>query len=308
MARHRFLTFARPAGGAGGDVLAARLRGNSGLLRFAFALSLALHAALLFIHVRMPEARLTKDKGLEVVLVNARHAKAPDKADVLAQANLDGGGNSEHKVRPTTNQAARDTQRDGNAPLEARRQAATATPEPRERLTRDHASARIAPAPPSTEPARQPSPEVATSGLDLLDSVASAARLEAQIERNMQELANRPRRKFIGARAQEYRFAQYVEDWRAKVERIGTLNFPEAARGKVYGNLLLTVVIRADGTLDKVELRRSSGHALLDEAAMRIVRLASPFAPFPPDIRKDYEVIEITRTWTFTNRDQVRTD
>lgn len=307
MTRARFLSFVRSARGAVGDLLAPSLHGV-GMLRFAIALSLALHAALLLIQVRMPEPRPNKDQSLEVVLVNARHAQAPNKADVLAQANLDGGGNSERKARPAANQPARNAPRDGNAPLEARRQTATVPPAAHERLTRDQANARIAPAPKATEPARQPVPEPATSGLDLLDSVASAARLEAQIERNMQELANRPRRKFIGARAQEYRFAQYVEDWRAKVERIGTLNFPEAARGKVYGNLLLTVAIRADGTLDKVELRRSSGHAVLDQAAMRIVRMASPFAPFPPDIRKDYEVIEITRTWTFTNHDQVRTD
>ena len=91
-----------------------------------------------------------------------------------------------------------------------------------------------------------------------------------------------------------------------KVERIGTLNYPEAARGRLYGSLLLSVTIRSDGTVERVGVHRSSGHKVLDDAALRIVKMAAPYSPFPPDIRKDYDVIEITRTWTFTNSDQVR--
>jgi len=174
-------------------------------------------------------------------------------------------------------------------------------------ITRDKAPAAIAAAPKKAEqPPPRPEPQPQLSGLDLLDSAAAVARLEAQIDRDLQELAKRPRRKFIGARAKEYRFAQYVEDWRQKVERVGTLNYPEAARGRLYGSLLLSVSIRADGTVDKVSVQRSSGHTLLDEAAVRIVRMAAPYAPFPPDIRKEFDIIEITRTWTFTNTDQVR--
>ena len=146
------------------------------------------------------------------------------------------------------------------------------------------------------------------SGLDLLDSAAAIARVEARIDRILDEDARRPRKKFIGARAKEHRFAQYVEDWRLKVERVGTLNYPEEARGRVYGSLLLSVTISADGAVDRVAVHRSSGHKLLDEAAVRIVRLAAPFAPFPPDIARDTDVIEITRTWSFTRADQVRTN
>ena len=131
------------------------------------------------------------------------------------------------------------------------------------------------------------------------------ARLEGEISKSTDEYSKRPRKKFIGARAEEYRFAQYIEDWRQKIERIGTLNYPAAARGKLYGSLLLTVSISADGTVSRIDINRSSGHKVLDDSARRIVQMASPYSPFPPDIRRDTDVIEITRTWYFTQGDQL---
>ena len=114
-----------------------------------------------------------------------------------------------------------------------------------------------------------------------------------------------PKRRFLGVRVEEYRFAQYVEDWRQKVERIGNINYPDSARGKLYGNLVLTVAIKSDGSLERVEINRSSGHKVLDEAAQRIVRLAAPYAAFPDTVRRDTDIIEITRTWSFTGADQL---
>jgi len=292
----------------GAQGVRGRLRRLGGpLLLAAFALSLLLHGLLLSLHFGFPEASRTGDKGLEVVLVNTRHAQAPEKAEVFAQANVDGGGNTEQDARPSTPLPPQPNRQDPDALVEAKRR----TPEPvREQqpvITRDKAPAKVAAAPKKVEqPTPRPEAPPPVSGLDLLDSAAAVARLEAQIDRDLQELAKRPRKKFIGARAQEYRFAQYVEDWRQKVERVGTLNYPDAARGKLYGSLLLSVSIRADGSVEKVGVQRSSGHKVLDEAAMRIVKMAAPYAPFPPDIRKDYDIIEITRTWTFTNSDQVR--
>ena len=102
-----------------------------------------------------------------------------------------------------------------------------------------------------------------------------AMRLEAQIAKEMDAYQKRPKRKFVGARAEEYRFARYVEDWRLKVERVGNLNYPEAARQlKLYGNLLLTVSIRADGSVESVRVERSSGQKVLDAAAVKIVEMA----------------------------------
>lgn len=293
---------------AGTGSVAGRLRRFGGpLLLAAFAISLTLHGLLLLIQFRLPEGKPKRDKGLEVVLVNTRHAKAPDKPEALAQANADGGGNTEQDVRPSTPLPPQPTRQDGDALVEAKRRTPEPVREQKQLITRDKAPAKVAAAPKKVEqPVPRPEPAPQLSGLDLLDSAAAVARIEAQIDRNLQELAKRPRKKFIGARAQEYRFAQYVEDWRQKVERVGTLNYPEAARGKLYGSLLLSVSILSDGTVDKIGVQRSSGHKVLDEAAVRIVKMAAPYAPFPPDIRKDYDVIEITRTWKFERSDRVR--
>ncbi len=274
-------------------------------LKIAVAISLLVHGMLFAVSFRLPDPakRPDRDRGLEVVLVNARHLKAPEQADVLAQANLDGGGTVEQKTRPRSPLPPQETRREGDALVTAQRRAETVEQPRQQALTAERAAPALPTAPPRETP--REAPRVA-SGLDLLDSAAAMARLEAQIERDMEEYSRRPRRKSVGARAREYRFAQYVEDWRLKVERVGTLNYPEAARGKLYGSLMLTVTLRADGSVESVDIVRSSGHTVLDDAAQRIIRLAAPFAPFPPDIRADTDLLEITRTWTFTNADQMR--
>jgi protein TonB len=135
------------------------------------------------------------------------------------------------------------------------------------------------------------------------------ARLEAQINKNWDDYQKLPRRKFIGARTQEYRFAQYIEDWRVKVERIGNLNYPEQARREqIFGKLQLSVSIRKDGSLESVEVSKSSGHRILDAAAMRIVKLAAPYSPLPPSITKDVDILTITRTWSFTSTDRLESE
>ena len=147
-----------------------------------------------------------------------------------------------------------------------------------------------------------------TSGLDMATAAINLARLEGQIARNIDDYNKRPRKKFIGARVEEYRFAQYVEDWRQKVERVGNLNYPQAAKGRFYGSLVLTVIIKSDGSLDRVELNRSSGQKVLDDAARRIVEMGAPYSKFPESVRRDTDVIEITRTWWFTTSDRLQAD
>lgn len=273
-------------------------------LSLAFALSLLLHAFVLSIHFRwpLPEVR-ERAPTLDVVLVNSRQAKRPEQPQARAQANLDGGGQSERPVRAQTPLPPARTTQTGDQLIEAQARVAQLEQQQRELMTR------ATPAPQRMPSAAEaaPAPAPTLSGRDLALSARAQLRLEAEIARSLEEYNQRPRRKFIGVRVEEYRFAQYVEDWRLKVERVGNLNYPEAARGKLYGNLVLTVAIKSDGSLERVELNRSSGHKVLDEAARRIVELAAPFAAFPDNIRRDTDIIEITRTWSFTSSDQLRT-
>lgn len=283
--------------------------GNDRVLAMALGTSIALHAVILSVHFNLPatlRAQAT-DQRLQVVLVNARTRERPAHAEVLAQANLDRGGTVDEPRRarsplPVTN--PREPGRDLAAAerrvreLEARQQELLAAARARE--------SQVAQPPPQGAPAEQIAPQ--PSGRDLADLALAAMRLQAQIDKQIDDYQKRPRKKFIGANAAEYRFAQYEEDWRAKVERVGTVNYPAEARGKLYGNLRLTVTIRADGSVESIELDRSSGLKVLDAAAFKIVRMAGPYAAFPAAIRRDTDLLVITRTWFFGQGDKLWTE
>jgi len=279
----------------------------SPVLVAAFMLSLALHGVLLvtgFIDLSPPEVR-EHERGLEVTLVNAR-SEAPDDAQMLAQADLDAGGPADEEASPTAPAPAEDSAQEGEAVTDSQAAPEEAAELPREPETLTQDSTDDTPPAPARETQPEPappSPESAPRGRDLMDSISAVARLETQIDRSLDEYAERPRKRFIGASTREHRFAQYVENWRQKVERVGNMNYPE----RMHGSLLLSVVIRADGSVEDIEVRRSSGTPQLDEAAVRIVEMAAPFAPFPPNIREDTDIIEITRTWTFTNAERFHT-
>jgi len=239
---------------------------------------------------------------MDVVLVNARTSTKPEKADALAQANLDGGGNTDQKLRaksPFPMVDDRDPSRELKAAESRMKQLEQ---EAKELMTRMKSEAQVT----QVEMAPQGQPKADAQARDLVDKSLEIARLEAQIRREHQAYQERPKRKFVGARAAEYRFAQYVDNWRIKIERIGNLKYPEEAKvRKLYGSLQLTVAIKADGEVESVEINRSSGHKVLDQAAIRIVRLAAPFERFPANIKADTDILHITRTWTFTRADQV---
>ncbi len=271
-------------------------------------LSLLVHGFVIFgLTFSVPDLRALKDMTppLEVVLVNAKSPSKPVKADALAQHHLDGGGNTDARQRARTPLPAirQDTQ---TVELQAaQKRVEQLEREAQQLLTRAAASERVDSAP--TQPAPQAAPEQAPpiSAAELMQKSLVIARLEAQINKDMNAYQERPRRKFIGSRTREYRFARYVEDWRHKIERIGELNYPQAARDqRVYGSLVATVSIKADGSLERVQVDRSSGHKLLDEAAIRIVTMAAPYAPFPENISRDTDIVHITRTWMFTRADQ----
>ena len=276
-------------------------------LTLAVAASVVLHAVLLAIRFTPPDfMEKARERALEVILVNAKGKSRPDKAQAKAQTNLDGGGNTDEDRRAKTPLPPSERTKEGDRLVEAKRRVAELEAQTQQQMARLKSTRSVSAE--SAKPNPTPAPEPMRAGVDLATSALAIARLEGQIARQMEEYNKRPRKKNIGARTEEYRFAQYVEDWRQKIERIGNLNYPDAARGRLYGSLLLTVTIKANGDLKHVEIDRSSGQTLLDEAARRIVRMAAPYAAFPESIRRDTDEIEITRTWTFTNADRLRSD
>jgi protein TonB len=204
------------------------------------------------------------------------------------------------------------------APLAERTPTATIEPAPDEPEPVQPPEPEIL-AQPEPEPVREPAPELQPPAAPVPPQVTAAqilasrnqeiAELTARIQHSSVAYANRPRRKAISASTREYKFANYLEAWRRKVERIGNLNYPdEAKRHKMYGNLILHVAVRADGRIERIRVLRSSGFDVLDEAAIKIVELAAPFAPFPPDIKAETDILDITRTWQFLSSNRLGWD
>ncbi|MCC6196017.1 MAG: TonB family protein [Burkholderiales bacterium] len=275
------------------------------LLGAAIAISVLIHLVILTIHFRPFDlaSRSAKGPPLEVALVNAKTVAKPAQADILAQANLDGGGNTDANRRARTPLPVLPKHAPDQQIAVATQKVEALEKQTRELLTQ----LRNAPAPLSMQAPTDANEKTdLPSANELMQKTLEAMRLEAQIAKDMEAYQKRPKRRFIGARAEEYRFARYVEDWRLKIERIGNLNYPEAARQqKLYGNLILTVSIKSDGSVESVEINRTSGNRILDAAAIRIVEMSGPFAPFPPDIKRDTDILAITRTWKFTKADQL---
>jgi len=300
----------------------------------AIWLSIVAHAFFLSVHFE-PELKKLANQlpSLEVVLVNSKTKTAPDKNAILAQANLDRGGNTEEnrklktalpapkermsEVKLQPNSESRSASKSAKLKAqEAREQKRVEQLEKQaqELMTQIKAAKKIESNP--TQNAASAEPEegeekINTKSLDreaLLAASLEMDRLQAQIDKQQEEYQKRPKRKFVGARTKEYRFAMYVESWRQKVERIGNMNYPEAAKAdKVYGQLRMTVSIKSDGSLESVVIDQKSPHTILNDAAKRIVELAAPYAPFPDDIKKDTDILSITRTWTFTQEDLLST-
>jgi protein TonB len=287
----------------------AGLDRQSRVLYAAVAASILLHAVLLSVHFKFPNALRWQSANpqLDVILVNAKSRHRPGTADALAQANLEGGGETDQDRRAKTPLPVIEPRMPGRDLTQAQRRVRELEVQQRKLLAQARKSPeRVAPEAEQRSHADESAQQL--SGRDLADLSLAAMRLQAQIDRQVDAYQKRPRKKFIGASAVEYRFAQYEEDWRQKVERIGTVNYPAAARGKLYGNLRMTVTLRPDGNVESIELDRSSGLKVLDDAAFRIVRMASPYASFPPNIRRDTDLLVITRTWFFGRGDRLWTE
>jgi protein TonB len=282
--------------------------------RFTLALTLAAAFHALWVFGLSFELELVApsrtERSLEIMVVRHAHPAEPvEEADFLAQTSQRGGGNTAEKRRPTSPDIASPQAAPEPEPVPAE-SPPPAPPEPPPPAPRVISAERSQPkaAPQAAEkPPPAPVKRELPSVSELLASRRQEAnRITAELARKAELYAKRPRRKHISASTQEYKYAAYLDAWRRKVERIGNLNYPEEAKQRnLYGSLVLTVSLRADGSVERVRLLRSSGHQLLDDSAIRIVRLAAPYAPFPAEIRKETDVLEITRTWQFLNSNQL---
>lgn len=235
---------------------------------------------------------------LDVILTEASTALTPEQADFLAQASNRGGGEHDDARRPRDRQTGKLPQAEtGVAPAPMRAQAPAPSPPPRARIVsstqgRDQV-ARAEATPPVV--VSRPLPE----GERNIDRELAMARLAAEIHQDRERYAKRPNRKFVSASTREYEYAAYLRGWVDRVERIGNLNYPdEARRRRLAGQVVISVAIRRDGSVERAEVVDSSGQPLLDQAALRIVRLAEPYPPLPATA-EDVDVLHVTRTWQF---------
>ena len=326
-------------------------------LGFTLFIAIAAHAIVVLGVTFAPHERARElISTLEIVLVQRKSEDQPDEADYLAQANQDGGGESEEAARPATplrapfvgpipdiamasppipfREEVLSTELEPVAAQTAAAEDLTPRAPPTPVITQDTVetpekfmskpSAEPAPEPdprtvakaekkPQPEPEPQAQPESLPQTTQTLTAAAlitrslAMASLSAEIDRRLQAYAKRPKRKWITARTREHKYAAYMEAWRQKVERVGNLNYPdEARRANLSGNLLLDVALRPDGSVDEIILRRSSGKKVLDDAAIRIVKLAAPFARFPNNIAEDTDILHVERTWQFLSGNRFR--
>jgi protein TonB len=257
----------------------------------------ALHALIILGISFAPDALPPPEDSLptlDITLVPERKTPPPEQADYLAQTSQDGGGNTAEKVPFQQEQQARAT--------------AAPPPQPAPAQTRELARPEGQRKVQVLEEQPEAKPAAPATAAELINRSLELASLDEQLRQSMQAYSQRPRQAFISARTQEFKYASYMNDWVAKVERVGNLNYPDEARRQgISGSLMLQVSINTDGSVRNIRLLRPSGHKVLDDAAIRIVQLAGPYPPLPPEIRKDTDILHITRTWEFINNQGLST-
>ena len=282
-------------------------------LSIAIAVSVVVHAALLAVRFVAPEAFKFKpaDPGLEVILVNAKHERAPLKAEALAQANLDGGGNAEEGRAKSPLPDLRQSQ-DGDSAKTSRRKVEELERQQEQLLAqmRKQQTQRTQAAA-ETETSRK---IVQPHATDMLESARALLRREAEIARSIEDYNKRPKKTQVTPSTREVGYAAYYKSLQERIERIGTFNFPQKDGKKLYGQMVVYIPIYQDGTLYMKEggprIERSSGNPDLDQAALAIVRRAAPFGRFPDNMRSSGrdDVWEVITRFNFTRDDALQTE
>lgn len=284
------------------------------LLSFALAVSLLVHVTLLAIRFVPPEAfRFTPtDPGLEVILVNAKHERAPLKPNALAQANLDGGGNAEEGRAKSPLPDMRHVT-DGESLREMRKRVVELEAMQQKMLAQTHSESSSS-VKPVTDTPKKKAARINPDGMDKEDQTRVLARMEAEIAKEIENYNKRPKKTQISPSTKQVEYAVYYTALQRRIEQIGTLNFPEHNGKKLYGELIVYIPVFHDGSLYEKEggprVEMSSGNSNLDRAAVRIVRNAAPFGRIPAKMRtvgKD-DVWEIVTRFKFTRDNGVETE
>lgn len=284
------------------------------ILAIAVTFSVLAHVALLAIRFTAPEAFKFKptDPGLEVILVNAKHDKQPLKADALAQANLDGGGNADAGRAKSPLPDLRKNE-DGESAKASRRKVEELERQQQKLLAQLEKKTPLrTPQVTDVEPVKDVLPQ--RNAMDMLDSAKALLRREAEISRSIEDYNKRPKKTQVTPSTREVGYAAYYKAFQDRIEKYGTLNFPQKDGKKLYGNLVLYIPIFQDGTIYMKDggprVERSSGDPVLDQAALTIVRRSVPFGKFPDNMRstgKD-DVWEIITRFSFTSDDALQTE
>lgn len=252
-----------------------------------------------------PPADSKTAPALDIILVQTKSPVDADDADYLAQVSQQGGGNAEEKARPRELFSAPTLSSTPGIATQASVQQIKKQKQNEQLalLTQNEAKYAI-----NTEPEPVKAEDETTINKTEISQNNQTARLAAEISNTIEEQASIERTKYLNSSTREFTPAKYMREWINRVERIGNLNYPDQARSKkLSGTLILDVVINADGELVKTDLRQSSGHQVLDDAAKRIVKLAAPYSAFPSKLRKEADVIHITRSWEFSNNSRIQT-
>lgn len=271
--------------------------------RFGLALCLALagHALLVLgVGFSLP-ATPPPQPRLELTLAQHKAERAPDRADYLAQFNQQGSGESDQAAKLTTTQRAAlsDAVLRTVAPLPSQAGSPPRAQRTRPVLSSTGESSHLAPTPRPAE--EQPEEQLSPSPERVTQLAQEIASLEAELDQRRQVVTRKPRvHRLTSLSTRAHADATYLFSWQSRVERMGNRHYPrEASERRLNADLRMLVALRPNGSVAEVRILESSGNPALDQAAMKIVHMAGPYEPFPPEMRQRYDRLEIIRTWQF---------
>ena len=256
----------------------------------AIFISVVLHMGMIFVQFVMPEDKRANKAIIEMILVNDYNQSKNEDAKVFANAALQGGGDAD-TGRKTSPLMREEEDKNGNS-LQAQESKIAVTEQTmKQKLLAAKNTAMKEFNVAGMEPKEQQ---------EWQDAFAVIARRQAEIEKNIQDYNARPRKYFDGPHTNSHEAATYVQQWRTRVEDWGNQHYPEEARGKLYGDVILTVEIDQTGRALAINVEKSSGHDILDKAAIDSVKRSAPFGRFTTSMKNAMDVLVLTRTWNYS--------